>query len=344
MTGNVLFVGGSGIVGRQAVKWFRQRHPDLPIMVGGRNMENAAALAKEVGTAQAVSIDLNKPDLGLAPDACVSAVMMMTPDDGLKALSFAQDMRIPYLSIGNWLVEVGAEMAHFARRPDASPVVLSSHWHGGPAVFLALATARGLDTVQSIKVGAIVDPLDPTGPAAIADMEQAGEDAAGALAFEGGRRVWLSGNSALRTIQTIDGRSVQASAFAPYDIVSLHAATGAQDVRFDLATDTSSSRLRGGNTATEHILEIEGEVGGSPRRRRSTIEFTQGQAALTGLSAVLSLSTVLGLEGRPPTPPGLYFPELLMDVDWFLDELVQAGATVVVDSNDEIPTNHCDFA
>lgn len=332
MTTKVLFVGGSGVVGRQAVKLFRQRHPNVPIIIGGRNLDNASAVAREVGNAEAVSIDLNKPRLGLAPNAAVSAVVMMTPDDGLKALGFAQDMRKPYLSIGNWLVEVGAEMAHFARRPDASPVVLSSHWHGGPAVFLALATAKGLDTVRSVKIGAIVDPLDPTGPAAIKDMEQAGEDVSGTLAFEGGRRVWLSGNSALRSVQTIDGRSLQASAFAPYDIVSLHAATGADDVRFDLAIDISSSRLRGSDTATEHILEIEGKVGGSPRWRRSTIEFTKGQAALTGLSVVLSLSTVLGLEGRPPAPAGLYFPELLMDTDWFLDELIQAGATVVIDS------------
>lgn len=333
MTDKVLFVGGSGIVGRQTVKLFRQRHPYQPIMIGGRNLENASAVAKEVGTAEAVSIDLDKPYLGLAPDASVSAVVMMTPDDGLKALSFAQDMRIPYLSIGNWLVEVGAEMAHFVRRPDASPIVLSSHWHGGSAVFLALATARGLDTVRSVKIGAIVDSLDPTGPTAIKDMERAGKGVAGALAFEAGQRVWLSGNSALRSVETIDSRLLQANAFAPYDIVSLQAATGANDVRFDLAIDVSSSRLRGSDIATEHIVEIEGEVGGSAKWRRSTIEFTKGQAALTGLSVVLSLSTVLGLEGRPPASPGLYFPELLMDTDWFLDELVQAGATVVIDSN-----------
>ncbi|MFP3979041.1 hypothetical protein [Marinobacter sp. KMM 10035] len=333
MKGKVLFVGGTGTVGRQAVKYFRQRHPDLPIMIGGRNLENASSMAIEVGNAEAVRIDLDKPFLGLGSDASLSAVVMMTPDDNLKALSYAQDMHIPYLSIGNWLVEVGAEMAHFARRPNASPVVLASHWHGGAAVFLALATAKDLDSVQSVKIGAVVDPIDPTGPNAIDDMERAGDGVSGILAFEGGRRVWLTGSSALKTVQTIDGRSLQASAFAPYDIVSLQAATGADDVRFDLATGISSSRLRGGNLSTEHILEIEGEVGGSPRQRRSTIEFTKGQAALTGLSAMLSLSTVLGYEGHPPVPPGLYFPELLMDTDWFLDELVQAGAVVVVDSD-----------
>lgn len=333
MTGKVLFVGGTGTVGRQAVKFFRERHPDLPIMIGGRNLENASSMASEVGNAEAVRIDLHKTCLGLAFNASVSAVVMMTPDDNLKALAYAQDMHIPYLSIGNWLVEVGAEMAHFARRPNASPIVLASHWHGGAAVFLALATSKDLDSIRCVKIGAVVDPLDPTGPNAIEDMERAGEGVSGTLAFEGGQRVWLTGGSALKAVKTIDGRSLQGSAFAPYDIVSLQAATGADDVRFDLATGISSSRLRGGNTATEHIVEIAGELGGSLRRRRSTLEFAKGQAALTGLGAMLSLSTVLGYEGRPPTPPGLYFPELLMEPDWFLDELLQAGAVIVVDSD-----------
>lgn len=333
MISPILFVGGSGVVGRQAIELFRKRHPDLPILIGGRDLEKATAVAQAVGNAHAIRIDTGKPRLGLGLDVLVSAVAMMTPDEGLNGLSFAQDLRIPYLSIGNWLVETGGEIAHFARRPDASPVVLASHWHGGPSIFLALATAASLDTIHSIRVGAILDTLDPTGPAAIEDMERASDGVSGVLAFKGGRRVWLSGDSAQRTVEALDGRTLNADAFAPYDIVSLQANTGAEDVRFDLAIDVSSSRLRGGSTATELILEIEGEVGGSRRLRRSTIEFTKGQATLTGLSVVLSLSTVLGLEGHPPASPGLYFPEQLMDAEWFLNELVRAGATIVVDSD-----------
>jgi hypothetical protein len=276
MKGQVLFVGGSGIVGRQAVKLFHERHPDLPILIGGRDLEKANAVAQALGNAHAVRTETGKPRLGLGLDVSLSAVVMMTPDEGLNGLSFAQDLRIPYLSIGNWLVEIGAEIAHFARRPDASPVVLASHWHGGPSIFLTLATAASMDTIRSIRVGAILDALDPTGPAAIEDMERAGDGVSGALAFYGGRRVWLTGDSARRTVEAIDGRALKASAFAPYDIVSLQAATGAVDVRFDLAIDVSSSRLRGGSLGTELILEVEGEVGGSSRLRRSTIPVHEG--------------------------------------------------------------------
>lgn len=332
MKNPVLFVGGSGVVGRHAVALFRERHPDLPLLIGARDLEKANVVAKAIGNAQAISIDTGKPRLGVGLDVSISAVVMITADDGLHGLRFAQDLRVPYLSIGNWLVEIGGETAHFARRPDACPIVLASHWHGGPALFLALATAKTLDVVRSIKVGAVLDTLDPTGPAAVEDMARGSEGVNGALAYVRGRRHWLSGSSASRIIHAIDGRALEATAIAPYDITGLHAATGAEEVRLDLAIDVSSSRLRGGPISTEVILEMEGDVGGNAVVRRSSLEFTKGQAMLTSLSIVLALSTVLGLEGRAPASPGLYFPEQIMDAEWFLNELAKAGATVVVSS------------
>lgn len=332
MTNPILFVGGTGVVGRQAVRLFRERHPDLPILIGGRNLEKATDLASGMRKANPAQIDTDKPYLGLGSDTPLGAVVMMTPDDGLNGMSLAQDRGVPYLSIGNWLVEVGAEMAHYMRRPKAAPIVLASHWHGGPAVFLAQVAAKGMDKVHSIRVGAIVDDLDATGPAAIADMERGATGGSGAWAFKGGRRVWLAGEAASRMIDTFDGRHIKGSAFSPYDIVSLQAVTGAQDVRFDLASTISSSRLRGGEIATELVVEIKGEANGKPSVCRPMIEFNKGQATLTGLSVVLALSVVLGLEGHPPVLPGIYFPELFIDAEWFLDEITQAGATVINDT------------
>ena len=322
----ILFAGGTGIVGREAVKAFRKRHPRTAILIGGRDLARAHNLAKEVGHAAAIEIDINRPRLGLVEDARVGAVVMMAPDEGLNGLSYAQDLRVPYLSMGNWLVEVGAEMAHVIRRPDASPVVLASHWHGGPAVFLTQLATAGIDVVHSIAVAAIVDELDPTGPAAMADMVRGAEGGSGVWAFEGGHRVWLKGAAASRKIRSLDGRILKGSAFAPYDIVSLQAMTRAQSVRFDLAMADSSSRLRGAGVATELIVEIDGELGDSPCQRRLTLEFGKGQAALTGLSGALALSTVLGLEEKDAFPPGLYFPEQLMDAPWYLAQLRAEGA------------------
>lgn len=323
----ILFAEGTGVVGREAVKAFRRRHPRMPILIGGRDMGRAQSLAEEVGAAAAVRIDIDRPRLGLGEDDRLGGVVMTVPDNGLNGLSHAQDLGVPYLSMGNWLVEVGAEMAHVIRCPNASPVVLASHWHGGPAVFLSEVSTASMDVVHSVSVGAVVDELDPTGPAAVADMERGSEGGSGVWTFEDGRRVWLAGAMASREIQALDGRLLKASAFSPYDIVSLQAMTRARSVRFDLAVATSSSRRRGEGAATELIVEVEGELRGS-LCRRLTLEFGKGQAALTGLGGALALSTVLGLEGKPAFPPGLYFPEQLMDAHWYLTELRAEGAVI----------------
>ncbi|MBC7881187.1 MAG: hypothetical protein H7Y37_07615 [Anaerolineae bacterium] len=331
-TARILFAGGSGVVGRTAVRWFRQRYPDIPVLIGGRHLQAADEVAQELGTAEAIAIDLDKPRLGLGGDAAVAAVVMLAPEAGLKGLSYAQDLGVPYLNINAALTEIGPELAMFAHRATAAPVVLASHWMAGAATFLALNSVKGFETVQSIKLGAIVDEQDLVGPAALEDMERVHGMAPPALVFEGGRRVWLSGDAAKGKFTSVDGRSLDATAFSTFDIVSLHAATGAPDVRFDLVNGESSSRRRGGEAATEIVVEIEGEADGRTKCSRSTLEFKYGTASLTGLSVVLCLASVLGLNGRSPAHPGLYLPELLLESKGFLDELRSAGATINEDS------------
>ena len=207
--GQVLFAGGSGFVGRTAVRWFRERHPSVRVLVGGRNLQAAGEIAQEVGDAEAVAIDLDKPRLGLGGDVAVAAVVMLAPEAGLKGLSYAQDLGVPYLNINAAVTEIGPELALFAHRATAAPVVLASHWMAGAAVFLALNSAKGFEIVQSIRLGAIVDEQDPVGPAALEDMERVHGAAPAALVFEGGRRAWLSGDAAKgRSNQLMVNRSM----------------------------------------------------------------------------------------------------------------------------------------
>jgi hypothetical protein len=330
--GQVLFAGGAGFVGRTAVRWFRQRHPSVRVLIGGRNLQAAREIAQEVGSAEAVAIDLDKPRLGLGDDVAVAAVVMLAPEARLNGLSYAQDLGVPYLNINAAITEIGPELALFAHRATAAPVVLASHWMAGAATLLALNSAKGLESVQSIRLGAIVDEQDPVGPAAIEDMKRVHSAAPAAMVFEGGRRVWLSGDAAKGKFTSVDGRSLDATAFSTFDTASLYAVTGAADIRFDLVNGESSSRRRGGEAATEIVVEIEGEADGRTKRSRRALEFKYGTASLTGLSVVLLLASVLGLGDRDPARPGLYLPELLSDSKWFLDELRSAGAIISEDS------------
>lgn len=64
-------------------------------------------------------------------------------------------------------------------------------------------------------IGAVVDELDATGPAAMADMERGAEGGSGVWAFGDGRRVWLTKAAATREFRTLDGRTLRGSAFSP---------------------------------------------------------------------------------------------------------------------------------
>ncbi|RJU01104.1 hypothetical protein D6T65_11830 [Arthrobacter frigidicola] len=324
---SVLFVGGSGVVGRTAVRWFRTYHPDIPVFIGGRNVDAAREVAQDVGGAEAIKIDVMTPGLGIE-DLDPKAVVMLAPDPVLYGLRYAQDRQIPYVSIGTGLLEAGFEAAHFARRPDAAPVVLASQWSAGAATFLALRAASFLDEVRSIRVGVVLDPDDPAGPAALEDMKRQQESGAAALVVRDGHRELLSGAAGEASVTSVDGRGLDAVAFSPLDITSLHAATGASDIQVNIATEVSSSHRRGEAISAEIVVDVTGVQQGQPKNVRASLEFAEGQASLTGLLAVLSVSAVLGLGGNPPRAAGLYMPELLMTPDEALTKIRDAGGVI----------------
>jgi len=108
--------------------------------------------------------------------------------------------------------------------------VLASHWSAAP-LFLALNSQRLRDVGFSTK-----DSRSSVSRRRRADyFRRTGIQGDG---------VWLSGDSAKAKVETI-GRSLDATAYSPLDIIGLHAATGA-DIR-DLVTD-ESSRRRGGDS------------------------------------------------------------------------------------------------
>ena len=124
---------------------------------------------------------------------------------------------------------------------------------------------------------------------------------------------------------------MSASALSINDVVGLAAATGAPNVRLDLATGTSSSRRRGEPLSTEILIELAGEdrAGNALRTRHAVIHPSAGQMPLTGLGLALVLERLVGLDGGRPTPPGLYFPHQLLAPDRYLPRLERAGAKLL---------------
>jgi hypothetical protein len=82
--------------------------------------------------------------------------------------------------------------------------------------------------------------------------------------------------------------------------------------------------------STEILIDLAGEDhAGQPLRTRHAVVHPQGQMPLTGLGVALLLERLLGLDGQPAVPAGLYFPYQLLEPSIYLSRFRQIGGEVL---------------
>jgi hypothetical protein len=138
------------------------------------------------------------------------------------------------------------------------------------------------------------------------------------------------GDKVKSEFRAVDGTKMEVSAFSDFDIVGLATTTGAPNVQFNLSTGVSSTRRRREPMSTEIFIELARENrAGRPLRARHAVVHPEGQIPMTGLRVAMILERLLGLDGKPATPPGLYFPYKLLGLTAYLDRLKQIGGMVL---------------
>ena len=325
----ILLIGGSGVVGRCTARYLRAANPGAPLLIGGRALAKADEVAGEIGNAEGVALDLAAGDLGLGGRP-VSAVAVFPKDDAIAGLRFAQARGVPHVSISGGVDEIGPEVAAYMHRPRAAAVVLGVEWLVGAVTVPALEFAKEFGRVDGIAIGALLDEQDTGGPATTEDLDRLTKTMPAALTRRDGAYVWRAGDDAKARFRAVDGTEVEAAAFAAYDVVGLAAATGAPNVQFNLAIGVTSTRRRGEPMSTEILVELAGEDhAGRPLRTRHAVVHPEGQMPLTGLGVAMLLERLVGLDGKPPTPAGLYFPYQLLEPAAYLARLRQIGGAVL---------------
>ncbi|UOG77311.1 hypothetical protein MTX78_23480 (plasmid) [Hymenobacter tibetensis] len=325
----ILLVGGSGIVGRWAARLLHAAHPEVPLLLGGRDLARAQEAAAEIGGAEGVALQLDATDLGLG-ERPVSAVAVLFTDDKVAALRFAQTRGVPHLSISPGIIEMGPEVAAYIHRPQAAPVVLGTEWLVGATTIPTLEFAKAFGRVHDITIGALLDEQDAAGPAAYADLERQTKTVPAALTRRDGAFTWCVGDEARTSFRAADGTEMEASTFSVYDVLGLATATDALNVHFKLALGVSSTRRRGEPMSTEIIIELAGEDhAGQLLRTRHAVVHPQGQMPLTGLGVAMVLERLLGLDGKPAAPAGLYFPYQLLEPAVYFARLREIGGQVL---------------
>lgn len=324
----IALIGGGGIVGRWAARFLREAHPTVPLLVGGRDPMRTEQAAADLDLATPIVLDLAAEYLGFG-DRPVAAVATLFTDETGAILRWAQRRGVGHVSISPGLAELGPEVAGFIHAPAAAPVVLGTEWLVGATSVPTLLFARAFGRLEAIRIGALLDEEDDFGPAARADLDRQVKAGSTALVRRDGAWRWLAGDDASSRIHAVDRTELPAVAFTPNDVLALATATGARDIRFDLALGTSSTRRAGGEMSTEIVIDLAGEDhAGRPLRTRHAIVHPEGQMPLTGLGVALVLERLAGLVGDP-VGAGLYFPSQLIDHATYLDRLTQAGGRVL---------------
>ncbi|WP_130834788.1 NAD(P)-dependent oxidoreductase [[Erwinia] mediterraneensis] len=325
----ILLLGGSGAIGHQTARALHAIYPDVPLLIGGRNLNKAQKAAAETGRAQGILIDTTSDDLGLG-DQKISAVVVLYKDHSLAALRFAQSRGVPHLSISTGVFEIAPEIASFMHAPGASAIVPGYEWLVGATTVPALHLSRAFSQVREIRIGALVDEEDVGGPAVASDFEYLNHLMPAALTRRDGVWLWREGDDARAVFSALDGTEINATGFSSIDVVGLASATGAPGVQFDLGMGISSSRRKGGAFSTEIILDISGvDAAGESLRTRHAVVHPGGAAPLTGMGIALLLERLVGLDGKPPVAPGLYFPYQILDASHYLARLAQEGGQLL---------------
>lgn len=327
-TNPVLILGGTGQAGRGTAELLRRWHPDLPLTIAGRDLGRAQRVADELGGATAVTVDMDRADLGLPAGREHSAVVATLWDSRLNGLHHAQQQGIPYLSISSGLVDIAPEIVLAAQR-HAAPVLVASHFCAGTAALAAVHAARELDRVDTVRVGAVLDETDTGGPAGVADLERWEAAAPAGLQRRDGVFTWIDDAQAQTHVPATDGTLVPGVSVAVLDVPSIALATGARDVRFDLAVGESTGRRRGTGPSVEILIEITGtDSAGMPRRLARHLVHRDGQRPLTALGIALGVERLIGLRGAP-VASGVHTPESLVDPAHAVVRLAEIGAEYV---------------
>jgi hypothetical protein len=325
----ILLLGGTGRIGQLTAKALRARHPDVPLLIGGRSEPKAQQAASALGHAEAVVIDPRASDLGLA-DRRIGAMAVLYADERLASLRYAHSRGIAHLGISSGIYEVAPEVALHMQVPDAAATVLGYEWLVGATTIATLTCAEPYTRLDAIRIGALVDEEDQGGPAVAEDFERLASVMPSVLARKDGAFVWRKGDDARCAFRAIDGTVIPASGFSSIDIAGLAAVTGASDIVFAIGTGVSSSRRAGGAKSTEIIIELSGlDATGAPLHSRHAVVHPGGAAPLTALGVSMVLERLAGVDGRPATQPGLFFPHQVLDHADYLGRLTQEGGQLM---------------
>lgn len=347
--GPLLIVGGYGLVGSQVARQLHQRHPELKLVLGGRNPESGSALAASIG-ASTVRIDsaAAKPLSALPERPAAVLAVVSDPDDRLLVDAMRRGIPIADVNRAGSAGILDVAVAVARERPSA-PVLLSGSWLAGLSALMAAAVVAELGTADRLELCALSSSDDRVGPDSWGFSDRL---AWPYYAMRNGRREPAHPLTGRQQVRCADGVVRPAALVGTLEQTTLPLTLGVATVETRMALQSVASlygliglkrsgglralarpSLRGVRAA---LLQRPGSgdfagitVTGRGPSGSASVDLldTRGQAHLSALGAVCAAERVLGLAG-PELAPGISFPEQSAVPRADLELLRQAGVVV----------------
>lgn len=342
----LLIVGGYGLVGGQAARMLRQRHPDLPLLLGGRHPDGGRDLADSIG-ARTVPIDVGHEQplasLGsLVPTPAAVLAVVSDPHDHLLVDAMRRGIPIADVNRAGNASILDVTVAAARERPSAA-VLLSGSWLAGLSALMAAAAAREVEDVERIDIWALSSSDDRVGPDSWGFSDRL---AWPYYAMRDGRRRPTHPLTGLQQVRCADGHERPAVLIGTLEQTTLPITLGVPTVETRMALQSPAAlygliglkrsgalraltrpALRGARSA---LLQRPGDgdfagltVTAHGRTGTASVDLLdpRGQAHLSAVGAALAAERVLGAD----LPPGLSFPEQSADPESDVGALRQAG-------------------
>ncbi|WP_405078774.1 hypothetical protein ACI48J_14035 [Paenibacillus chitinolyticus] len=326
----ILIAGGYGVVGGILARLIREVSADVELVLAGRHPQSdeALSLARQLGGARTVQLDLDKPapfqEISLSDfDLIVSA--LLDPADRLEYA--AVEHKLAYIGFSRLADQTVPSLIAAVHAPPERPLALFGHWVAGGITMFVKSLAADFKELQTIELAAVYDPRDPIGPT-VANEQNSGELTARSLLRRDG--VWIWGEAGeerhARQITALQGQVVTGTPMAVLDLPSLSNMTKASNIRFDLATGESAGTSAGKAASHEVYMDLQGTLlCGTRARKRFVLSDPNGQAHLTALGVLVAVERILGLDGSPPAAGGVHFPETLLNEQHVRNRFEQFG-------------------
>jgi len=342
----LLIVGGYGLVGEQTARLLRQRHPDLPLLLGGRNPDRGQELAASIG-ASAVAIDVRteRPLASLPERPAAVLAAVSDPHDHLLVDAMRSGIAIADINRAGHASIIDAAVAAARERPTA-PVLLTGSWFAGVSALMAAAAVGVLGQAEHVAISVLSSSEDRVGPDSWGFSDRL---AWPYYPMRGGKRQPVHPLTGVRQVRCADGGERPAALIGTLEQTTLPITLGVPTVETRMALQSTvalyglvglkrSGALRvltrpGLRGIRAALLERPGRgdfAGLTVTARNSascvTVDLldTQGQAHLSAVGAACAAERVLG----PGLAPGLSFPEQWAESEADIEMLRQAGVVI----------------